>query len=72
MNKTRPFFISRPRMAERLAMAGIEIFPCENIYDPTQRAWKCALTKDAAQEIKAYYNEIGKALPECVIDALQQ
>ena len=70
MKKTRPFFITRQRMAERLAMAGIEVSPCENIYDPTMQAWKCALTKDAALEIKAFYDEIGKTIPECVIDAL--
>ena len=70
MKKARPFFITRQRMAERLAMAGIELFPCENIYDPNQKAWKCALTKEAAQEIKAFYDEIGKAIPDCVTDAL--
>ena len=70
MKRTRPFFINRLRLAERLTMAGIELMPCENIYDPTKRAWKCALTKNAATEIKAYYDEIGKSIPDCVIEAL--
>ena len=70
MKRTRPFFITRQRMAERLAMAGVEVIPCENIYDPTLRAWKCALTKETAQEIKAFYDEIGKAIPDCVTEAL--
>lgn len=72
MKKHRPFFVQRQRLAERLAMAGIEVLPCQNIYDSTQRAWKCALTKQAAEVIQADYEENGKPVPEIVLDALAQ
>lgn len=72
MKKTKPFFITRKRLAERLAMEGIEVLPCQNIYEPEQQAWKCRLTRTAAEIIKEEYAEIGKELPDCVLDALKQ
>jgi len=51
-------------------MAGIEHESCVNIYNPEQKAWKCPLTRSAADVIADYYSEIGKQLPECVADVL--
>lgn len=70
MKRTKPFFVTRQRLAERLAMAGIELESCVNIYNPEQKAWKCPLTRSAADVIADYYSEIGKQLPECVVEAL--
>ncbi len=70
MRFAKPFFVTRQRLAERLAMAGIELVQCQNIYDPDQKAWKCALTKDSAKVISEFYNEIGKTLPAVVVEAL--
>lgn len=72
MSKFKPFFITRARLAERLAMEGIDITPCQNIYDPTKPAWKCKLTRKTAEIIREDYMEIGKPLPEVVLDALGQ
>ena len=72
MKQHRPFFITRARLAERLVMSGISVTPCENIYQPGKIAWKCALTKPAAEVISAFYGEIGKETPGCVLDALKQ
>ena len=72
MSKYKPFFITRARLAERLAMEGIEVTPCQNIYDPQKPAWKCKLTRQAAEIIRDDYMEIGKTLPEVVLDALGQ
>lgn len=71
MKRTKPFFITRKRLAERLAMEGIKILPCQNIYEPEQQAWKCALTRQAAEIIASEYQELGKDLPDCVLDALK-
>ena len=71
MKKTKPFFITRARLAERLVMSGISVTTCENIYEPGKIAWKCQLTKDAAEVISAFYGEIGRDVPNCVLDALQ-
>lgn len=72
MKKTKPFFITRQRLAERLAMSGVEVEPCPNIYEPDRPAWKCPLTRQAAEVIQEEYFEIGKRLPEVVLDALAQ
>ena len=72
MKKCKPFFITRQRLAERLAMEDIEVFPCQNIYDPARPAWKCELTLQAAQIIADDYAAIGKSLPECVLEVLAQ
>ena len=71
MKKARPFFITRQRLAEKLAMADIPIQACQNIYEPDRPAWKCALTKQAAEIIAEEYETIGKSLPDCVLDALK-
>ena len=71
MKHTKPFFIQQKRLAERLAMEGIEVTSIQNIYDPNRQAWKCALTKQAAKIIEEEYTARGKVLPDCVLDVLE-
>lgn len=72
MQKTRPFFIIYPRLAERLTMNGIEVTRSQNIYNPSRPAWKCALTKDAAEVIEAFLKERQKTVPDIVLEVLDQ
>lgn len=66
------FFITRKRLAERLVMAGISVEPCQNFYHPERDAWKCQLSRSAAEVIRDFYQGIGKDLPENVREALAQ
>lgn len=66
------FFITRKRLAERLVMSGINVEPCKNFYHPERDAWKCQLTKSAAEVIRDFYQDIGKDLPAAVRNALAQ
>lgn len=72
MQKSKPFFITRQRLAERLVMAGVEVEPCQNIYDPDRPAWKCELNRQTAEIVVDVYDEIGKQIPDVVLDVLNQ
>lgn len=72
MSKYKPFFVNRARLAEQLAINGIEITPCPNIYRPEEPAWKCDLTTQAAEIIRDDYIGRGKPVPEIVLNALGQ
>ena len=72
MTKNDSFFITRKRLAERLAMSGIRVEPCQNFYHPERDAWKCQLTKTAAEVIESFYLDIGKDVPASVREALVQ
>ena len=72
MSNVKPFFVSSPRLAEQLAMAGIELKPCKNIYEPELRAWKCPLTAETAKIIRGFYESRGKTAPNCVLEALSE
>lgn len=72
MSRFKPFFITRARLAEQLAVNGIEVTPCQNIYRPNEMAWKCSLTKQAAEIIRDDYSDRGKPVPEVVLVALGQ
>lgn len=72
MSKYKPFFITRARLAEQLAVNGVEVERCQNIYRPDELAWKCKLTMQAAEIIRDDYLERGKEVPEVVLDALKR
>ncbi|MBO7676322.1 MAG: hypothetical protein J6S49_02240 [Erysipelotrichaceae bacterium] len=72
MSNIKPFFVNSPRLAEQLALAGIELKSCQNIYDPKFRAWKCPLTAEAAEIIRGFYESKGKNVPDCVLSALSE
>lgn len=71
-NKRRPFFITYYRLAEALTMSGIEVTPCTNIYNADRPAWKCPLTKEAAEIISTFFTDIGKTVPDFVLDELKK
>ena len=67
----KPFFITWKRLAESLSMAGIELTPCQNVYNPARPAWKCELTEEAAKLIASEYRKANRTVPAVVLDALQ-
>ena len=53
---------TRPRFAQLLMNAGIEIKALKSIWDPTKVMWEFVLDERSAELAKQFYEEEGKPL----------